>query len=79
MAHHHMSYNDRALTFLSDDPICSSQGCKHTQLWGDASENKFPADLYPTFQEEAVVPYNAPAGLDPDIKATIASERLASG
>lgn len=68
MAHHHLSYNDKSLTFLSDDPICSSQGCKFTHLWGDASEN----------EKEDITDYKAPAGLDPDIKATMASERLAA-
>jgi hypothetical protein len=80
MRHHHLTYDDKALTFLSDDPVCSSQGCQYTHLWGDGSENKYPKEFYPNREEvkkDAITHYPV-GGLDADIKSTIASEKLAA-
>lgn len=74
MAHHHLTYDDKALTFLSDDPVCSSQGCKHSQLFGDGSQNAYPKEWYPnmeTVKDQAATPYAGPGPLDDDIKTTI--------
>ena len=81
MASHHMTYDDKALTFLQDDPICSSQGCQHSQLFGDGSKNAYPKKWYPNFPQEEpadATPYKGPGVLDDDIKTTIANERAAA-
>ena len=76
-----MAYDDKTLAFLQDDPVCSSQGCQHSQLYGDGSKNAYPKKWYPNFPtEEAAeaVPYKAPGPLDPEIQTTIYNEKVAS-
>ena len=83
MHHHHMMYDDHSLTFLQDDPTCSSQGCPYNHIWGDGSENLYPEAYFgnqPEVKVHVPVKYPNPEaeGLDSDIKSTLTHARWAA-